>query len=156
MQAFGHEGTLVSTPGFDVAKALNSFVSMESFIQIGERLEKTIDVFTQPASIIVVHEDSKVVEQDVAALRALERDGMFVLDAKAEQAKQQQLSVAAAPPPAVASPAVPPPGTPGMRLARSSGASRPKSRAPRPPPSGMAFSSPFVGAAARYARARAY
>ena len=125
-----HEGKLVGTPGFDTAKSLESFVSMESFVTIGERIEKTIDVFTQPASIIVVHTDPQVVARDVERLRALELDGMFLLD------KRQSLPAES-------------PASPGPQLGRPS--ARRKVRPARPPPM-MAFSSPFVGSAARYSR----
>lgn len=89
------EGVLRSAPGLDAARALASFVSLEAFVQPGERLHVTRDVFTQAASVVLVHSDPAVVAKDVATLRALEQSGdMFVLDEE----------VAPVPSPATASP----------------------------------------------------
>lgn len=72
-------GRLVRTPGFDVARTLTSFVSLEAFVAAGDMIERTVDVFTQAASIVLVHHDEHVVAADVETLRSLESEagGMF-------------------------------------------------------------------------------
>ena len=66
-------------PGLDAAKSLPSFVSLEAFVAPGEAIERTVDLFTQAASIVLVHKEVDVVAADVEVLRCLESQpgGMF-------------------------------------------------------------------------------
>uniref|UniRef100_A0A6U8NLE2 ATP-grasp domain-containing protein n=3 Tax=Emiliania huxleyi TaxID=2903 RepID=A0A6U8NLE2_EMIHU len=71
------EGKVASAPGYELARSLRSFVSLEAFVSVGDQLARTVDVFTQAASIVLVHADAAVVTEDAAALRRLEQSGDF-------------------------------------------------------------------------------
>ena len=74
------EGVIKSIPGIDIVMNLKSFVKCEMCVQPGDNLKKTIDCFTRPGSIQLMHEDEKVVERDYERIRELEIEGMFVLE----------------------------------------------------------------------------
>merc|ERR1719356_1078206 len=66
------EGTVKSTPGYDQIKALDSFVSLETSIEAGTKVERSIDIFTSAGSVILMHHDSEILEKDMATIRQLE------------------------------------------------------------------------------------
>merc|ERR1719356_770401 len=68
------EGTVKSTPGYDQIKAMDSFVSLETSIESGTRVDRTIDIFTSAGSLILMHHDAKTLEKDIATVRQLEAD----------------------------------------------------------------------------------
>ena len=159
------EGDLVAIPGFDRARQLESFASIEPFVKPGERLEKTVDVFTQVASVVLVHTDASVVARDVESLRALESSGeMFVLrdDAHREEelASDEGVEIATAAVTATISLGTPASflSTPPLERERRDRERRElarQRRQSRPVGSVMAFSSPFLSSAARRAASAA-
>eukprot|EP00931_Biecheleriopsis_adriatica_P118892 TRINITY_DN941_c0_g1_i3.p1 TRINITY_DN941_c0_g1~~TRINITY_DN941_c0_g1_i3.p1 ORF type:complete len:430 (-),score=82.24 TRINITY_DN941_c0_g1_i3:171-1460(-) len=68
------EGTVKSTPGYDKIKALESFVSLETTIEPGSRVDRTIDIFTSVGSVILMHHDEEVLKRDYNAIRQMEVD----------------------------------------------------------------------------------
>lgn len=74
------EGKIKSIPGIDIARGLRSFFKCEMFVQPGGQLVKTTDLFSQPGSIMLIHDDQKVVEEDYEAIRAIEGKGFFALE----------------------------------------------------------------------------
>ena len=99
------EGTVAARPGYEAIRALRSFCSLDEVVKVGDRITKTIDLFTQPGNCILIHADeearaslvtahpphgeaptdpsprSKVLAKDVAAIRALEEsNGMFDIE----------------------------------------------------------------------------
>ncbi|KAJ8603981.1 hypothetical protein CTAYLR_003356 [Chrysophaeum taylorii] len=58
----------------DKITALKSFAKMELAVQPGSKLAPTIDCFTRPGAIQLVHPDPAVVEADYRAIRALEEE----------------------------------------------------------------------------------
>jgi biotin carboxylase len=87
MQRYGREvflvaredGRIKSMPGVDVIMALPSFVKAEMAVQVGDDLRKTVDCFTRPGAVQLIHEDAAVVEADYVRIRELELEGMFEL-----------------------------------------------------------------------------
>ena len=67
-------GTVKSTPGFDKIQKLQSFVYLETGVKKGTKVDHTIDLFTGIGSVILMHEDPKVLEDDVAFIRAMEKE----------------------------------------------------------------------------------
>jgi len=67
-------GTVKSTPGFEKIKKLHSFVYLETGIKKGSKVDYTVDLFTGIGSVILMHEDPKVLESDVAFIRQMEKD----------------------------------------------------------------------------------
>jgi len=50
---------------------------MELAVQPGMEQLRTVDCFTRPGSVQLTHEDPAVLAEDVAAVRALEVEGLF-------------------------------------------------------------------------------
>ncbi|GMI01569.1 hypothetical protein TrLO_g10212 [Triparma laevis f. longispina] len=88
LQRYGREvflvarenGKIKSMPGVDTIMSLKSFLKCEMAVQPGDQLKKTVDCFTRPGAVQLIHDDPAVVEADYQTLRALEIDGMFELE----------------------------------------------------------------------------
>ena len=84
-KAFGQEvilvsfsrGTVKSTPGFEEIKKLPSFYYLETGVRPGSQVDYTIDLFTGIGSVILVHEDKEVLEQDVSHIRRMEKENLL-------------------------------------------------------------------------------
>ena len=66
------QGVVWDTPGYDKIKCLPSFAFLESGISRGSYVQPTVDMATEAGCVILMHDDPKVLEQDVATIRALE------------------------------------------------------------------------------------
>jgi len=66
------QGAVKGTPGYDRIKALDSFVSLETSIECGTRVERTIDIFTSAGSVILMHHDAETLQKDIATIRKME------------------------------------------------------------------------------------
>jgi len=71
------DGVVTEIPGAVVVRTLPSFRKMELAVQPGTAIKKTVDCFTRPASVLLLHDDEATLLADVASIRGLERDGMF-------------------------------------------------------------------------------
>ncbi len=56
---------------------MESFVKMQMHVHADGPIHKTIDCFTRPGSVRIVHESAAVVEKDHARIRDLENQGLF-------------------------------------------------------------------------------
>merc|ERR1712178_364558 len=68
------EGVVKSTPGYDQIKAMDSFVSLETGIEAGTKVERTVDIFSSVGSVILMHHDAEILEKDMATIRQMERE----------------------------------------------------------------------------------
>ena len=66
-------GIVKSTPGFEMIQKLASFVYLETGVRVGSQVEHSIDLFTGIGSVVLMHSDPAVVEQDVARIREIEK-----------------------------------------------------------------------------------
>jgi len=66
------EGIIKSTPGYTRIRNLPSFVDLESSFRPGSKVSKTVDMITGGGCLIVMHNDPKILEEDVAIIRSLE------------------------------------------------------------------------------------
>ena len=74
-------GTVKATPGFDKIRQLPSFVYLETGVRVGSKVDYTVDLFTCIGSVILVHDDSAVLEADVNFIRRLEENNeLFEFD----------------------------------------------------------------------------
>lgn len=67
-------GVVKATPGFEVIKNLPSFVYFETGVQVGSEVEYTVDPFTSIGSVILLHEDKDVLQEDLVRIRQMEKD----------------------------------------------------------------------------------
>lgn len=75
------EGRVLSRPGYERIRALPSFVSLDEAVEVGQHLERTVDLFTSTGQCILVHDDPEVVAADLAAIRAMDVQGtMFEVE----------------------------------------------------------------------------
>merc|ERR1712217_390235 len=66
------EGKIVSAPGWQKIRSLDSFVSLETSFDIGSYVEPTVDIFGCLGSVILMHQDAEVLRRDVATVREME------------------------------------------------------------------------------------
>jgi biotin carboxylase len=69
------EGTLEALPLLKEVEQLESFFSIRLNIQVGSRIERTVNFFTSPGGVYLIHHDPKVLEMDYQKLRRLEATG---------------------------------------------------------------------------------
>merc|ERR1712176_386296 len=75
------EGVISAIPGFERIRSMKSFVSLEENVTVGEKLEKTVDLFGVTGMCVLAHSDTDTLKADVAAIRAMETDGsLFALE----------------------------------------------------------------------------
>jgi biotin carboxylase len=70
-------GQLLSIPGIPKLQSLSSFFAAVFYKQPGTRIAQTIDYFTSPGLVHLVHADRFRLQRDYVSLRALEKDGLF-------------------------------------------------------------------------------
>ena len=71
------------TPGFDAVRRLRSYVSLEENVHVGDRVQKTIDLFTVTGLAVLIHSDPQVLAEDISLIRKMEVEGsLFVLQGK--------------------------------------------------------------------------
>lgn len=96
-KAFGQEvifvnyscGKVKSTPGYDVVRAMPSYVHMDGLVSPGTEVDYTIDLVSGIGSVIVMHQDEEVVKRDIEFIRYLEDiNGFFVYETKLENLKR--------------------------------------------------------------------
>lgn len=68
------QGTVTATPGYDRIRALKSCVHLEESVKVGSKIERSVDLFTNVGNVILIHADADVLNKDVAAIRAMEKD----------------------------------------------------------------------------------
>lgn len=65
-------GILKDTPGLAEIRNMESFRSLVMLTQVGSPLLPTIDCFTRPGAIQVVHEEIVQLEADIRRIREME------------------------------------------------------------------------------------
>jgi len=65
-------GRVIGTPGYDIIRELPSFVYMETGIKVGSMVERTVDLLTGIGSVILMHEDESVLNEDIKRVREME------------------------------------------------------------------------------------
>ena len=69
------EGVVTAVPGDALVRSLASFDEVRWRAKPGYELHKTVDYFTLPGFVMLVHEDREQVERDLKQLRAWEVAG---------------------------------------------------------------------------------
>lgn len=73
-------GILRGIPGLEEIQSLKSFVRSEFFVRLDGPLTKTVDNVTAPGSVVLIHEDERVLQQDLSRIRELEHRGLFDIE----------------------------------------------------------------------------
>merc|ERR1719464_1474707 len=73
-------GTVRSTPGYNKMKQLSSFVALQTGVEVGSRVELTVDLFTAVGVLVLANSDAKKMEADLAEVRKMEKEGLFIFD----------------------------------------------------------------------------
>ncbi|KDO26061.1 hypothetical protein SPRG_20619 [Saprolegnia parasitica CBS 223.65] len=71
------EGILQGYPGLKEITAMPSFLRKDLLLKPGDRLKPTIDMFTTPGSILLIHADASVLDADRRRIRELEVAGLY-------------------------------------------------------------------------------
>lgn len=69
------EGKIEAIPLVERVRRLESFFDISLSVRIGARIERTLDVFSMPGIVFLVHADSAVLERDYQTIRQLEANG---------------------------------------------------------------------------------
>jgi biotin carboxylase len=72
-------GTIAGTPGYDEVSQLPSFHALIGELRPGDELAPTVDLFTAPGIVYLVHEDPDLLERDYRTIRSLETNGFYEL-----------------------------------------------------------------------------
>lgn len=68
------------TPGLAEIRNMESFRSLVMLTQVGSTIQPTIDCFTRPGAVQVVHEEIVQLESDIRRIREMERnEELFVV-----------------------------------------------------------------------------
>lgn len=82
-------GRVRSMPGYDVIKALPSFLSFETGVKPGSEVDYTIDLMTGIGSVMLMHPDAEVIKKDTEFIRYMEKiNGVFTYETKLENLKR--------------------------------------------------------------------
>merc|ERR1712048_1009464 len=68
------DGIVKSTPGYEKIKTMDSFVSLETSIEAGSKVIRTVDIFSCAGSVILMHHDADILAKDIATIRKMEID----------------------------------------------------------------------------------
>lgn len=90
-------GTVKGTPGYDKMRELSSFVALQTGVGIGSKVELTIDLFTAVGVLVLANSESSRLEADLAAVREMEREGLFAFDEEPEPGRAEPGPEATAP-----------------------------------------------------------
>ncbi|MCX5751102.1 MAG: ATP-grasp domain-containing protein [Candidatus Saganbacteria bacterium] len=71
------EGTVKAIPGRSIIEKLPSARVIRVNPKVGGAIPKTIDLFTSPGEVILVHQDPAVLEADYQKICDLEKEGLF-------------------------------------------------------------------------------
>lgn len=71
------DGVVQTTPGYDVIRALPSFVAMEAHIKPGSKIKKTVDLATDAGTVVLMHPNEDVLSLDIAVIRKLEASNLL-------------------------------------------------------------------------------
>lgn len=74
-------GILESYLGLREIEAMTSYVSQNFHVHAGDELLVTIDMFSTPGSVLLVHDDAEQLKRDYERIRELEREGLYQLKA---------------------------------------------------------------------------
>jgi len=85
-------GTVRSTPGYDKMKKLSSFVALQTGVEVGSKVELTVDLFTAVGVLVLANPDAKKMEEDMAEVRKMEKEGLFTFDEEVDPAQAEQPS----------------------------------------------------------------
>lgn len=78
---FYKDGILRGIPGLKEIENFPSYHKAEILVKPGQMVKKTIDMFTAPGGVVLIHDDANVLRQNLERIRELEVDGLFDIDA---------------------------------------------------------------------------
>ncbi len=77
-------GVVKTTPGFEDIRQMPSFVYLETGVRPGSIVDYTIDLFTGIGSVILMHKDPDVLEEDIRRIREMEKNNeLFTFEEQA-------------------------------------------------------------------------
>jgi len=72
-------GTVKSAPGYERMRKLPSFVALQTGVEVGSRVELTVDLFSAVGVLVLVNSSADQLQADIAEVRAIEKAGIFDL-----------------------------------------------------------------------------
>lgn len=72
-------GTVKSAPGYERMRKLPSFVALQTGVEVGSRVELTVDLFSAVGVLVLVNDSADQLQADIEEVRAIEKAGIFDL-----------------------------------------------------------------------------
>ena len=72
-------GHFTGFSGLETIRSLPSYVNDRLYLHTGDTITPTIDMFTTPGSIMLLHDSKEQLTEDYEMIRKLEHDGMLIL-----------------------------------------------------------------------------
>jgi len=79
-------GIIKATPGYEKIRRMKSFVALQTGYKIGSEVTLTVDLFSAVGVLILVHAEKKVLEEDLATVREMEKTGLFEFEEEIDPA----------------------------------------------------------------------
>lgn len=77
------EGRVVSIDAFEEIKRLPSYHLLHLNLTVGGELQRTVDQFTSPGHVDLIHRDPQQLRRDLATIREIEASGLYQVEANA-------------------------------------------------------------------------
>lgn len=75
------EGTVIATPGYDKIRQMASFVALQTGIEVGSKVRRTIDLFTTAGVVVLANADKNQLQEDLDVIRSMEKENaLFILE----------------------------------------------------------------------------
>lgn len=84
-----HAGTVRTMPGFEAIKKLPSCKGFQTGVEVGSTVVLTVDLFTSVGAVALVNADANQLETDLAAIRRLEKEGLFTFDEEVDHLQRE-------------------------------------------------------------------
>jgi biotin carboxylase len=74
------EGIISSCERLEALRALPAYHSEIAMLGVGDRIKRTVDLFSSPGSVYLVHHEEHRLREEYERLRAIEREGLFEVE----------------------------------------------------------------------------
>lgn len=75
-------GIVTSLEPFDAIKRLPSYHLLRLDVTMGDRIDRTVDLFTSPGLVELIHRDQEQLRKDLVTIRSLESSSLYAVDSR--------------------------------------------------------------------------
>lgn len=78
------EGRVASLDSFEAVKRLPSYHLLRLDLKVGGEMPRTVDLFTSPGLVELIHRDPQQLKRDLATIREMEASGLYQVEANGD------------------------------------------------------------------------